>query len=50
MDDIHFVSLPQEMFTEAYNYDGHLALYSDLNAVGELIDDFVNGRPLSLTE
>ncbi len=50
MDDVHFVSIPQETFVEGFNYQGYMALFADANAVSEYIDDFINGRPLSLTE
>jgi len=50
MEDVHFVSIPQETFSEGFNYQGYMALFADANAVSEYIDDFIHGRPLYLTE
>jgi anionic cell wall polymer biosynthesis LytR-Cps2A-Psr (LCP) family protein len=43
LDDIHFESMPSELFVEGYNQRGDSALFADMNVITDLIMEFVQG-------
>ncbi len=45
LDDIHFESMPSELFVEGYNQRGDSALFADMNVITDLIREFVEGSP-----
>jgi LCP family protein required for cell wall assembly len=50
LDDIHFESMPSELFVEGYNQRGDSALFADMNVLTDLITEFVEGPTDQTTE
>ena len=50
MDDISFVGMPPELFTEGRNFRGDSVLYTDHTVIRDLVADFLLGDQILIHE